>query len=584
VTISVSVMQLSKRLVSNIVQITQLVRKRGYRGWVVAVVYLLAGFVVYSSGFANPFMGDDYPQIVNNPLVHSISHVVSFYSAGTIYSGNTGSPLTGVYYRPLMTTLYSLIYTVFGASPWVFHVLQLLLHVGCAFLIYLIFRRFMKFWFAFFLALVFLVHPVNSQAVFSIPNMQEPLFSIFGLLGLWLAIRFDRLGALVASAGCLLLSLLAKETGIAYVFIAIVYSFMFNRKRLVLRALGSVAICVVYVVMKVHAVGLASNPHLAPIDNLNLLGRLASGPAILAQYFSSLLFPLHIASSYYWTDSYSSIRNFWLPLSFVVCVVVLLVYFGVFLRYKYETWVKPYVFFGVWLAAGLMLHMQIIPLDATASDAWLYFPIVGLLGMVGISFSVVRKLHSRLIAVIVICLIVALGVRSYLRGFDWRSQPKLASIDLPISKDDYVAQFIVANDLLDQGKVSQAKAYAVHSVGTYTVAANTNILGRIFYRQGDFTQARQVFLLGIGHQKYYLLYEDMANLSLVYGRPQQSATFLTEAVKRYPTDATLWLALAVARARSGDMSGARSAISTAHADGHTALISNVYAKIMLQSS
>jgi Flp pilus assembly protein TadD len=76
----------------------------------------------------------------------------------------------------------------------------------------------------------------------------------------------------------------------------------------------------------------------------------------------------------------------------------------------------------------------------------------------------------------------------------------------------------------------------------------------------------------------------MANLSLVYGRPQQSATFLTEAVKRYPTDATLWLALAVARARSGDMSGARSAISTAHADGHTALISNVYAKIMLQSS
>jgi Tfp pilus assembly protein PilF len=577
-------MQLPKRFVSHIAQLTLLMHKRGYAGWVIAAFFLLIGFAVYSSGFSNPFLGDDYPQIINNPLVHSISHIALFYSAGTIYSGNKSSPLTGVYYRPLMTTLYSLTYSVFGASPLAFHVAQLLLHVGCVFLIYLILRRFMKSWIAFFLALVFLVHPINSQAVFSIPNMQEPLFSIFGLLGLWLLMRSGRMLVVLASAGCLLLSLLAKETGILYVVMAIVYLIMFNHKRLMLFALPTAVICLIYMVLKIHAVGLASNPHLAPIDNLSLLGRLASGPAILGQYFSSLVFPLHIASSYYWTYSYRSFRNFWLPLSLATCVVILLAYFGVFLRSKYEAAFRSYIFFGVWLVVGLVMHSQIMPLDATASDAWLYFPLVGLLGMVGIGFSVSKKLQTRPIVVIVICLIVALGLRSYLRGFDWQSQPKLASIDLAISKDNYVAQFIVANSLLDQGNVSLAKVYAARSVDTYIVAANTNILGRIFYRQGDYAQARQVFSLGIQHQNYYELYEDLANLSLVYGRPQQSAKFLAQAVKRYPTDATLWLALAVARYRTGDLSGARSAVATARTYGNSVLISNVYTKIMLHSS
>src|SRR5450631_3180367 len=79
-----------------------------------ALIFLIVGFAVYGLGLNSPFQGDDIDQIVKNVPVHSITHVKLFFEGGTFYAGNGLAPLDGHYFRPLMPTVFSLIYTVFG--------------------------------------------------------------------------------------------------------------------------------------------------------------------------------------------------------------------------------------------------------------------------------------------------------------------------------------------------------------------------------------------------------------------------------------------------------------------------------------
>ncbi len=101
-----------------------------------ALIIAILGVVVFSTGLTNQFAGDDQGQIVDNVAVHSITNVPAFFQGSTFYNGS-GQVLTGKYYRPLMTTVFSLLYTLFGPQPVAFHLLQLLLHMLGTFILFL---------------------------------------------------------------------------------------------------------------------------------------------------------------------------------------------------------------------------------------------------------------------------------------------------------------------------------------------------------------------------------------------------------------------------------------------------------------
>ena len=202
------------------------------KNWQVAIIILILGFAVYATGLTTPFQsGDDFNQIVNNIPVHSITNIRLFFTSSTFYNSQATAPLTGIYYRPLMTTVFSIIYTLFGSHAFAFHLVQLLLCIGSAFILYLFFRYSFKPLLALLLSLIFLVHPLSSQAVFSISSMQDILFFFFGILALWLLLRFDSIKSLLLVAVCLLLSLLSKETGVVFIVIALLYLILVGPKK-----------------------------------------------------------------------------------------------------------------------------------------------------------------------------------------------------------------------------------------------------------------------------------------------------------------------------------------------------------------
>src|ERR1039458_7273236 len=467
------------------------------KNWQIAIILSIVGLAFFIVGLNTPFQGDDLPQLVNNIPLHSITNIVHFFEGGTLYAAGHGLNLYGVYYRPLMTTVFSIIYTLFGPHQFYFHIVQLLICIGSSLLLYMFFSYFLEPFLSLVLAIIFLVHPINSQIVYSIPNMQDALFFFFGILGLYLLARYKSPLSLIFVALCLLLSLLSKETGVVFIPISLLYIFLWDRKRL-LPFSGIMVLPVgLWLILKTHAVGLlGTNPHNAPIDYLSLSHRLLTAPAIVSFYITKFIFPWKLATAYYWAYPTFSVRHVLLPIIFDLITLAIFIYFGYVVHKKAtKKDFLAYLFFATWTAVGLLLLLQIIPLDNTAAESWFYFPAAGLLGMIGIVLLAFEDyINPDWFLVIVAIVILLFGVRSLIRGLDYSSPYTLAKSNIAASKEDYTAYYIVAYNLLEQGNFSQAKADAEQSAHIFPTGDTYSSLALIQADEGDYPGAMNSYM------------------------------------------------------------------------------------------
>ena len=536
----------------------------------VAIIFAALGLVVFFTGLSSPFQGDDFTQIVNNIPVHSISHIRLFFEGGTQYAGNGLTPLSGIYYRPLLSTVYSLLYSLFGAHTIAFHLFQLALYISSAFLLYLIFKFSFKTPLSLFLALIFLVHPLNSQVAFSISSMQEVLFFFFGILGMWLLLSKSTNKGLITVVACFLLSLLSKETAIVFVLVAAVYLFWFNRERLTRFIYYMAGPLAIYLVLKLNALGIHGRSHVGPIDNLNVYGRLLDMPSIFLFYITKFIFPWKLATGYYWTHPSFSVSYFLLPLVIDIAIIGAFVYLGLKINKKLKkTQFYTYLFFAIWAAIGMLPNLQIIPLGLTVSESWFYFTMAGLLGMLGVIYLAYPIRHFKGVKrewIIVLCIVLigALGVRTAVRGHDWDNIIGLAYKDAAASPSDYSADNIVASSLIVQGKYNESQTYTMKSINTYPEFYNYYTLGVSSGFLGNYSAASKAYTKSLTYSSdNELVFDNLGELTLVHGTASGDYLFLTGALKIYPKDSTLWMYLSILEYRLGFPTTAKAAITNA---------------------
>lgn len=535
----------------------------------VAIITGLIGFLVFFTGLKNPFLGDDIDQIVSNPVVHSLANVRLFFEGGTFYAGGGIAPLGGVYYRPLMTTIFSLIYTLFGLHPLAFHLFQLFLCVGVSILIYMLLQVFFRPVIALSLSLLFLVHPINSQNVFAIPSLQDPLFAFFGLIALLLLMRSSSIRSLVGVATLLFLSLLSKEAGMYFVLISAIYLFYFDRKR-VLPFVGIVALPVVlWLALRVHAVGWNGSIESPPIDRLSFEGRLFTMPSLLLFYMTKFIFPIKLATAYYWVYPHFSVQHVLIPLIIDLVVVAAVVWATFLVRNRVgPSKFKVYIFFLAWFVVGLLPIMQIVPLDFTVSETWFYFPFIGLLGMVAIMLEAFQiRVQSRWFLVTVVIILFMFGLRTALRGFDSSDQYRLALHDIAASKEDYFADSVIAYHYAATGDFVDAKSYAEVSVNNLPRPDGYNNLGVILMNLGDYSGANQAYAAALKYGDSAPVYENLCRLTLVQGSYRSNEALLKQATNKFPSDSALWVYRAVFAEKNNDNAYAKFALTRAVHNG-----------------
>lgn len=524
--------------------------------WLIPII----GILLYSHSLGNQFVIDDASQIKFNKSVHSLN-IPSLFLGSTFADDN--GPV-GIYYKPVMTSFYAIIYSLFGYNPIPFHLVQITLHILNALLVFLLFKKFLSVKLSLLLSLIFLVHPINTQAVVYISSLQDPLFFSFGMIGL-LAVTKNELDLkdYLIFSGAMFLSVLSKETGILFLLVSPLLS---SRRMYIL----SVFIGAAYFLIHHLAVGITIQAQNSfPIMGASLLERLITMPKIAYYYLKTFFYPAVLPGDQMWVIRNLDWSNFLLPVIADSAFLAIVLLFFVYLLKSKSSYLKQFTFFFLWFAFGLGLHLQLIPLDGTVADRWFYFPIVGLLGMLGILVKSL-KLH-KLFMIIALALIILLSVRTFIRTLDWKDGLTLSLHDYQFNHDNYALENNLGYELIQAGRYDDALPHIQKSIELAPWSGqNWDNLGIIYRHIGYVKQdpeyikmAIDSFIKAANSDPSYIPAEDLAETLTNFRSPERAIKFLNSYSEVVPLSGPMWYWMAVAKYNSGDQSGALEAAKQA---------------------
>jgi protein O-mannosyl-transferase len=203
------------------------------RDWHVYLAVFLAGTLLYAKSLTFGFTYvDDVPLlVVNQDFLSNLANLPKLFTMDVFIA----MPNPFLYYRPLLNILFMLEMQTAKDAPIIYHITNILLHVGCSFLLYRIFvKTGLTRLIAGMAALVFCVHPVNTSAVVWIPGRNDTLMTLF-MLGSFLlflrALETQRAAAFAGHAFLFLLALLTKESALFIPVLCISYAFIFFKEK-----------------------------------------------------------------------------------------------------------------------------------------------------------------------------------------------------------------------------------------------------------------------------------------------------------------------------------------------------------------
>jgi protein O-mannosyl-transferase len=165
---------------------------RASRHWVVVAAMCVAGIAAYGNSLSAPFVLDDQVSIVEN------LHIRQLWPPGSALTAEQDSPLAG---RPIVSLSLALNYAVGGSDPRGYHVANIAIHLFAALLVFGIVRRTFDLLIArgrargpavliaAFAAAVWLVHPLNTEAVSYVTQRTELLMGLCVFLTLYASLR-----------------------------------------------------------------------------------------------------------------------------------------------------------------------------------------------------------------------------------------------------------------------------------------------------------------------------------------------------------------------------------------------------------
>jgi hypothetical protein len=158
--------------------------------WWRCIALVLAGTLTYLNSLANPFVFDDEATIVENEQIRDLS-------SPAVLAPERELPVAG---RPIVNLSFALNYALGGLDPVGYRVVNIGVHVLCSLLLFGIVRRTLRLPLAarlasrstaigFAVALLWLLHPLNSEAVDYLTQRTESMMGLFYLLTIYASLR-----------------------------------------------------------------------------------------------------------------------------------------------------------------------------------------------------------------------------------------------------------------------------------------------------------------------------------------------------------------------------------------------------------
>ncbi len=415
--------------------------------WKILLLIAVISTAVYANSFQNSFHFDDQHFIVENPYIQDLRNIPSFFFSPDYLSFE--KTFTS-HYRPLLVTSYAINCAIGGLRPEGYHAVNLLFHIGSAFLVYLIVDVMLlgNVYIALTAALIFAVHPFNSEVVNYITARSSVMCTFFYLLSFYCWVRFRRTSHVsrltsyvyLTSLTAFLLAMLTKEIAITLPIILFLYDFYFHRQQDVkimhisssssssyryllpatryLQLLPYIILIIVpYLLYRISVYG-----SIVGGGTRNYLTNFLTQPKVLLKYIQLMFVPSGLTIEHNIRLS-ASLSDITVILSFASILIILFIAYLLFRMGRMGREWRMLSFFILWFFITL-LPTTIIPLNAVLQENRGYLAGVMSAVIAGWAFS---RLKRRYIFPGLVLLVIALSVLTFNRNFAWKDDLSLWS-------------------------------------------------------------------------------------------------------------------------------------------------------------
>lgn len=457
---------------------------------------------------------DDTFYITENPVVRAftLGNIAAAFS--TNYHGN---------YAPVQIISYMLDHAVWGMEPFGFLLTNVACHTVSGLLLYgLLLRQGFRVQGAMFGAALFLVHPVQVESVAWLSQRKNLLAMLFFLLAFHAWLYYRETAGVTAwrwylvSLAAFIAALLSKSVAAIFPVMLLLYDVMHpvpaKGVRFHLDKIPPLVLALAVAALTVFLQSMSSGGGRVdyPPDALVVLPMTML--TVLTMYMRILFWPVPENLSAIYDPDFRTYFDADVALGAAVALVLLLA--GIWLRRRSLQAFFWYCLFFL----GLVPVSQVVPLITIINDRYLYFPMLGIAGIVSWAWG---KMFLRLalpaargifVAALVGCVLL-LATVSNLRGRVWKDTITLFADTLPKVGNRRQQWFMLADGFRAAGHERAAVISDERGMMPGPLDESDLIqLGRIFFELGEYQRVRSLSESLIKHKKWrevglYLLAE-----------------------------------------------------------------------------
>ena len=423
---------------------------------------LILGIVIYANSWNAPFTFDDKPNIVNNPAIKNFSLLLDAAQAKADLQDPRLTPQ--MVSRIVGYATFALNYRVHGLSVFGYHLLNTIIHLANALLVYCLlilllcrkdaesnpiysYEKASRL-IALFSALLFVSHPINTQAVTYIVQRFTSLAALFYLLSVigYIKSRIDNKKGMffVISIISAVLAMKTKEFSFTLPFVLALIEFMFFQDKMSNRAVNlfpfalSVLIIPLSLLMTTLVTGNilnASSIEFGSSPDITRWDYFLTQLTVIVTYLK-LLLPPFIQNLDYDYPVFHSVLSPKVFLSAILLGLILLLGFYLVRVSRKDIWQARYtrlISFGIfWFFITMSAESSIVIIKDLIFEHRLYLPSVGLfiaaaafIVMLNHTLTINATALQKIVVPSTVFVIFLCSFATFSRNVDWQDEVSL---------------------------------------------------------------------------------------------------------------------------------------------------------------
>lgn len=542
------------------------------------LLIIILSLIAYSNTIHVPFHFDDKNVIVENPLIKDLR----FFAEPSEAEDFKGRFEYNIYKRRYIGYLtFALNYNIHGLHVPGYHIVNLLIHISNALLIYLLVifsfktpvlkkspaKDYSKH-IAVATALLFACHPLQTQAVTYIWQRVTSLATLLYLLSLVTYVKWRIINQgteqgqrtlllksvpwYLTSLLCAVLAMKTKEIAFMLPLVLTLYEFMFFEGTLKRRILHVLPLLLTMLIIPFTLISI-DQPVGELIGDVSEVARGATHLSrweyllaefrVIVTYIRLIFVPVHQNLDY----DYPRFHSFLDPEVFVSFLFLLSIAgFGIYLVYKHrntELYTRLISFGIFWFFINLLLESSIIPLNNVIFEHRMYLPSIG--GFLAFSTALFmggEKLRDRwkgmggaVVGVLAVVVVILTGT-TYARNSIWGDTLILWQDVVKKSPNKARGHNNLGYVYQSQGHIDRAVEHYRTAIRLYPTYLKAHInLGSAYESQGFFEKAVEQYLIALKiHPDDPVIHYNLGNVFMSQGLAEKAVEQYKTAIQINP--------------------------------------------------